>query len=229
MELLELHPTTSFECQPAGSSSVGKTLANLPEVCKFTFCECCNEVMPPRSEHCDSCNKCILRADQHCTWVGSTCIGMLNHKFFILYLFYGAYFSLQILGPFIKLLFIGSDDPEEELGNRSFTELLETYPNEFIAFSLAISLIITLGLIFVYQFTILLMNKTTMEVTIDPSRSPFRHANVIRNIEMVFGSRKCVWLSPFHAPFPNMKLHTFTPDELQLMSYGVPIKSANQT
>ena len=114
------------------------------------------------------------------------------------------------MGPFIKLLFIGSDDPEEELGNRSFVELLETYPNEFIAFALAISLILSLGLLFVYQFTILLMNKTTMEVAIDASRAPFRHSNAFRNIEMIFGSRKCVWLSPFHAPFPNMKLHTYT-------------------
>ena len=91
----------------------------------------------------------------------------MKHKFFILYLLYAGYFSLQILGPFIKLLFIGSDDPEEELGNRSFTELLETYPNEFVAFTLAISIILSLGFMFVFQFSILLMNKTTMEVTLD--------------------------------------------------------------
>ena len=45
---------------------------------------------------------------------------------------------------------------------------------------------------------------------------------------MVFGSRKCVWLSPFHNPFPNMKLIPYTADELQLMAFGVPVK-ANQT
>ena len=135
---------------------------------------------------------------------------MLNHKFFILYVFYGAYFSLQIMGPFIKLLFIGSDDPEEALGNRSFVELLETYPNEFIAFTLAIAMVLSLGFTFIYQFTILLMNKTTMEVTIDASRAPFRHSKALRNIEMVFGSRKCLWLSPFHNPFPSMKLHTYS-------------------
>ena len=166
--------------------------------------------MPPRSEHCEVLDKCVIRADQQCSWLGNTCIGMLNHKFFILYLFYGAYFSLQIMGPFIKLLFIGSDDPEEELGNRSFVELLEKHPNEFIAFALAISLILSLGFMFVYQFTILLLNKTTMEVTIDPTRAPFRHSSVTRNIEMVFGSRKCVWFSPFHNPFPDMKLHTYS-------------------
>ena len=169
--------------------------------------------MPPRSEHCENCDKCILRADHHCSWVGNTCIGMMNHKFFILYLFYAVYFSLQIIGPFIKLLFIGSDDPEEEYGNRNFVELLETYPNEFIAFAMAISIIIGVGFMLVYQIMILMMNKTTMESTIDPSRAPFKHNQVVRNIEMVFGSRKCVWLSPFHEPFPDMKLHTYTPDE----------------
>jgi len=54
MELLELHPTTTFENQRG--SSVLKDIKNLPEVCKFTYCEACEQIMPPRSEHCESCN-----------------------------------------------------------------------------------------------------------------------------------------------------------------------------
>ena len=111
------------------------------------------------------------------------------------------------------MLFIGSDDPEEKYGNRSFVELLETYPNEFVAFALAIMIVIGVGFLFIFQFSILMMNKTSMEATIDPLRAPFKQNQVRRNIEMVFGSRICLWLSPFHAPFPNMKLHTYTPDE----------------
>ena len=45
---------------------------------------------------------------------------------------------------------------------------METYPNEFIAFILAIMIILTFGFTFVYQFVLLAMNKTTMELTIDP-------------------------------------------------------------
>jgi len=54
MELLELQPTTTFENQRG--SSVLRDIQNLPEVCKFTFCEACDQIMPPRSEHCESCN-----------------------------------------------------------------------------------------------------------------------------------------------------------------------------
>ena len=55
------------------------------------------------------------------------------------------------------------------------------------------------------------MNKTTMEVSMDAKRAPFKKKNIVSNIEMVFGTRKCLWLSPFHEPFPEMKLIGYTP------------------
>ena len=80
------------------------------------------------------------------------------------------------------------------------------YPNEFVVYCLASALILGISFMLVYQFVILLLNKTTMEVTMDAKRNPFRHDGIIKNIEMVFGEKKCTWFSPFHSAFPHMKL-----------------------
>ena len=129
----------------------------------------------------------------------------MNHKFLVLYLFYVTYFCVQLLGPFVYHIFFGLES------HRTLTELFDNSPNEFVVFILAIAVSIIYGFLFLYQIVILFLNKTTMEVTLDPGRNPFRHRSNIRNIEMVFGTRKCVWLSPFHNPFPDMKLISLTP------------------
>lgn len=140
--------------------------------------------------------------------MGNSCIGMLNHKFFILYLFYLVYWCSQIAGPFFKIIFFPGEDPKIKGG--LLTVLAET-PNEFIVYALASCLMMGIGFMLVYQIVILLMNKTTMEVSMDTKRHPFKHKSITRNIEMVFGTRKCQWFSPFHSPFPDMKLVGFTP------------------
>lgn len=61
----------------------------MPQVCKFSYCEPCGRIMPPRTEHCTlGCDACIMRVDTHCRWVGNSCIGFLNHKFYVLYQIY---------------------------------------------------------------------------------------------------------------------------------------------
>ena len=140
---------------------------------------------------------------------------MMNHKYFILFLFYVVIFCAQIVGPFIKLLFIGSNDPEKE-SKFGFIQLLANYTNEFIVYMIANALIIGLGFMLVYQIIILLLNKTTLEVSMDPRKNPFRQKGIVRNIEMVFGERKLHWLSPFHEPFPDMKLTGYQPVAVNL-------------
>ena len=50
-------------------------------------CILCESVKPPRVHHCRQCKRCIVRMDHHCPWVGN-CIGLRNHKQFILFNLY---------------------------------------------------------------------------------------------------------------------------------------------
>lgn len=53
--------------------------------CKY--CKTCQMIRPPRSSHCAICSNCISILDHHCPFL-STCIGMRNYRFFILFLLF---------------------------------------------------------------------------------------------------------------------------------------------
>ena len=130
LELLDLQPTTTHE-------SAHRVAANIPEMCKFTYCEPCKQLMPPRSEHCEFCKKCILRVDHHCIWMGNSCIGLLNHKFFILYLLY-----LTIACSMIALLFCKALLFDEDFG---LLKLIERSISETVVFFTACTLVLVIG------------------------------------------------------------------------------------
>ena len=82
------------------------------------------------------------------------------------------------------MLFIKSKEDDDAIG---IITLLANYPNEFIVYAISNALLLGLGFMLVYQIVILLLNKTTMEVSMDPRRNPFRQKGIVRNVEMVFG------------------------------------------
>ncbi|KAK5127824.1 hypothetical protein LTR85_004940 [Meristemomyces frigidus] len=74
---------------PKGSSrgQTKKTIEELIDNNSFDeahFCTQCMIRKPLRSKHCRRCGRCVAREDHHCPWVDN-CIGVNNHKHFILY------------------------------------------------------------------------------------------------------------------------------------------------
>lgn len=53
----------------------------------WRYCERCEAIRPPRAHHCSVCKKCVIRMDHHCPWVGN-CVGLYNHKYFIMFVFH---------------------------------------------------------------------------------------------------------------------------------------------
>ncbi|XP_029943957.1 palmitoyltransferase ZDHHC3 [Salarias fasciatus] len=62
----------------------------------WTVCSRCETYRPPRAHHCRVCQRCIRRMDHHCPWINN-CVGELNQKYFIQFLFYTGMASLYSL------------------------------------------------------------------------------------------------------------------------------------
>ena len=85
-----------------------------------------------------------------------------------------------------------------ELG---FLELLFESVNETIVFLISVILAIALTVLLAIQLRLVWVNQTTMELSLDPWKTPYRNASIGKNLKVVFGRRKLFWPSPFHAPF----------------------------
>jgi palmitoyltransferase ZDHHC2/15/20 len=60
---------------------------------EIRFCKKCQARKPDRAHHCRSCKRCVLKMDHHCPWV-ATCVGLRNHKAFLLFLIYTSIFCI---------------------------------------------------------------------------------------------------------------------------------------
>lgn len=90
------------------SASLEMTSFELEDMTKWTLCRHCGFQRPPRAHHCSICDACVLRFDHHCPWINN-CVGLLNHRYFIQFLFYTTSFSAMTaaaMRPMVTNLFV---------------------------------------------------------------------------------------------------------------------------
>ncbi|KAG9160704.1 hypothetical protein Leryth_017494, partial [Lithospermum erythrorhizon] len=106
------------------------------EGCRIRFCRKCNQLKPPRCHHCSVCGRCVLKMDHHCVWVVN-CVGALNYKYFLLFLFYTfletTLVSLSLLQHFIA--FFGDGEIPGTPGTLATTFLSFVYITIFFVWS----------------------------------------------------------------------------------------------
>jgi hypothetical protein len=65
------------------------------------YCKRCQAWKPERAHHCSVSGHCVLKMDHYCIWVVN-CVGLLNYKHFLLFLFYTFLASLTSLLLLLK-------------------------------------------------------------------------------------------------------------------------------
>lgn len=79
------------------------------------LCRRCNTFKPARAHHCSVCKRCIIKMDHHCPWVNN-CVGIGNHKYFLLFIFYTCISCMYSMSLVVSRFFICMGDHSEHAG-----------------------------------------------------------------------------------------------------------------
>ncbi|KAK8965425.1 putative S-acyltransferase [Platanthera guangdongensis] len=156
------------------------------------FCRKCNQFKPPRCHHCSVCGRCILKMDHHCVWVVN-CVGALNYKFFLLFLFYT---FLETMLVTLSLLphFIAFFNDGEIPGTPG---MLAT---TFLTFVLNLAFALSVLGFLIMHISLVIGNATTIEAYEKRTNQKWRYdLGWRRNFEQVFGLDKKCWLIPTYS------------------------------
>ena len=72
---------------PGDVSRLRDALQYSRKLAKRGWCHRCGAYKPPRAHHCSVTGRCIVKLDHYCPWTNNA-IGVKNHKFFLLFIFY---------------------------------------------------------------------------------------------------------------------------------------------
>ncbi|KAK0735628.1 DHHC palmitoyltransferase-domain-containing protein [Apiosordaria backusii] len=165
---------------------------------ELRFCKKCQARKPDRAHHCSTCRRCVLKMDHHCPWL-ATCIGLRNHKAFLLFLIYTTIFSLYA--------FLGSASWvwEEIFANTTYVENL--MPVNYICLAIVAGIIgIVVGAFTGWHIYLATRGQTTIECL-----------------------EKTRYLSPLRETMHRTYINQHTPGQgVQLPSYGQQLLDIHQ-
>ncbi|KAJ0968741.1 hypothetical protein J5N97_021618 [Dioscorea zingiberensis] len=159
---------------------------------RIRYCRKCNQLKPPRCHHCSVCGRCVLKMDHHCVWVVN-CVGALNYKFFLLFLFYTfletTVVTLSLLPHFIAFFSDG-----EIPGTPA------TVATTFLSFVLNLAFALSVLGFLIMHMSMVASNTTTIEAYEKKTTSKWRYdLGRRKNFEQVFGTDKRYWFIPTYS------------------------------
>lgn len=140
---------------------------------ELRFCKKCQARKPDRAHHCSTCRRCVLKMDHHCPWL-ATCVGLRNHKAFLLFLVYTSLFSLYgfaVAGDWVY---------NEILNNTTYVE--DLMPVNFIMLCIVAGIIgLVVGAFTIWHLVLVGRGQTTIECLektryLSPLRQTLRNA-----------------------------------------------------
>lgn len=153
------------------------------------YCNKCEAPKGARVHHCSICNACVLRFDHHCAWVGN-CVGMLNAKFFVLFLLYATAAGLFTIALHLRFLLHCRVVAPKEPG--AIVAAAFIVP---IALAMALVATATSAAILAWHLWLAARNETALE-NFRGQPGAWGRASVIANLRHLFGWRVCLWLLP---------------------------------
>ncbi|KAF8108571.1 hypothetical protein N665_0108s0104 [Sinapis alba] len=156
---------------------------------RVRFCRKCNQPKPPRCHHCSVCSRCVLKMDHHCVWVVN-CVGALNYKYFLLFLFY-TFLETTLVTLVLMPHFIAFFSDEEIPGTPG------TLATTFLAFVLNLAFALSVMGFLIMHISLVAGNTTTIEAYEKKTSARWRYdLGRKKNFEQVFGMDKRYWFIP---------------------------------
>ncbi|CAN6580832.1 unnamed protein product [Malus baccata var. baccata] len=181
---------TGDEAPLVGSDQ--STMVSDPANQKIRFCRKCNHYKPPRCHHCSVCGRCILKMDHHCVWVVN-CVGALNYKYFLLFLFY-TFLETTLVTLSLFKYFMAFFTEEEIPGT------LGTVAASFITFVLNFAFALSVFGFMIMHLSLVASNTTTIEAFEKKATTKWQYdLGRKKNFEQVFGTDMWYWFIPAYS------------------------------
>ncbi|XP_020247508.1 LOW QUALITY PROTEIN: probable protein S-acyltransferase 14 [Asparagus officinalis] len=159
---------------------------------RIRYCRKCNQLKPPRCHHCSVCGRCVLKMDHHCVWVVN-CVGALNYKYFLLFLFY-TFLETTLVTVSLLSNFIAFFNDMEIPGTPG------TLATTFLTFVLNLAFSLSVLGFMIMHISLVLGNTTTIEAYEKKTTPKWRYdLGRRKNFEQVFGTDKKYWFIPAYS------------------------------